>query len=107
MFCWKVVTAVVVAEPKWPSAPPLTGTFAAINAFWSDFTASVLSPTLGNSLGVVDGGVVDGGVVDGGVVDGGVVDGGVVDGLVAPSTIPREIAVAISTTPVTASPRLV
>ena len=42
-----------------------------------------------------------------GVVDGGVVDGGVVDGFVVPSTIPSEIAVAISTLPVAASPRLV
>ena len=37
----------------------------------------------------------------------GVVDGGVVAGFVVPSTIPSEIAVAISTLPVTASPRLV
>ena len=107
MFCWKVVTAVVVAEPKWPSAPPLTGTFAAINAFWSDFTASVLSPTLGNSLGVVVAGTVVTGVVVAGASVVGVVDGGVVDGFVVPSTIPSEIAVAISTLPVTASPRLV
>jgi hypothetical protein len=61
-----------------------------------------LSPATGNELGVVVVGVVVVGVVVVGVVAVGVVVVGVL-----PSTIPSEIAVVISTTPVAARPRLV
>src|SRR5687767_5893841 len=45
---WNAFTAVVVAEPKIPSAPPRTEMPAAISARWRSATAGERSPSFGS-----------------------------------------------------------
>ena len=94
-----------MARPNRPSAPPRTVMPEAMRAFWRVFTASLKSPTTGNWLGVVGAVVVPAAVVVVVVVVVAVVVAVVVVAL--PSTMPRAIAVVISTMPVAVSPRLV
>ncbi len=65
---WNARTALAVAEPNTPSAPPRTTSPVRWSATWSALTVSPLAPCFNPTYGLLlDGGGVEG-VVAGGVV---------------------------------------